>query len=254
MSATDSTGTDQLSADELRREVARIRWFHSIDLGQGVVTPGIDRNPRRARTVHVPQDLSGKTVLDVGAWDGFFSFEAEKRGAERVVAIDQRVWRSTPDGPWSGQAGFNLARRALNSRVEDIDVGIEELAPERVGTFDVVLFLGVFYHLPDPLPILERVASVTGERLILETHADLLWLRRPAMAYYPGDELASCDTNWWGPNLALLEALLRGHGFRTIEVVHENKLPYRVARSVRRRVRGERYRVSWGRLVVHAVR
>jgi tRNA (mo5U34)-methyltransferase len=249
-------GPGQLSPSELRREVEQIRWFHQIDLGDGVVTPGVDRTPKKATTIRLPDDLRGKTVLDVGAWDGYFSFEAERRGAKRVVAVDRRVWRSRegPENPWSGQAGFNLARRALGSGVEDVDVGIEELAPERTGTFDVVLFLGVFYHLPDPLPILERVASVTRERLILETHADLLWLRRPAMAYYPGSELSGCGTNWWGPNLPLLEALLRSHGFSRIEVVHRERLPYRMARSLWHRRKGERYRVNWGRLTVHALR
>ena len=245
-----------LSPDELRRAVDEIRWFHRIDLGNGIVTPGVDRTPKKAETIGLPADLRGKTVLDIGAWDGFFSFEAERRGADRVVAIDRRVWTTPPgpDRPWSGQEGFNLARRALDSRVEDLDVGIEELSPERIGSFDVVLFLGVFYHLPDPLPILERVASVTGERLILETHADLQTLRRPAMAYYPGDEVEGCGTNWWGPNLPLLDALLRGHGFSRIEVAHRRGLPYRVGRSLVRRARGQRFRVNWGRLTVHALR
>jgi tRNA (mo5U34)-methyltransferase len=241
---------------ELRDEVQRIRWFHQIDLGGGLITPGEDRTLKKAQTIGLPADLTGKSVLDVGAWDGFFSFEAERRGAERVVAIDKRVWTSPPgpDNPWSGQAGFNLARRVLDSKVEDVDVGIDELSPERIGTFDVVLFLGVFYHLPDPLPIVERVASVTGERLILETHADLQSLRRPAMAYYPGDEVQGCGTNWWGPNLPLLEALLKGHGFSRVEVVNRQRLPYRIARSLARRRGGERYRLDWGRLTVHALR
>jgi tRNA (mo5U34)-methyltransferase len=246
----------QLSTDELRQAVGRIRWFHQIDLGRGVVTPGFDRTLKKAQTIKLPADLSGKSVLDIGAWDGFFSFEAERRGAQRVVAIDRQVWTAPvgPDNPWSGQEGFNLARAALGSRVEDADVGIHELSPERIGTFDVVLFLGVFYHLPDPLVVLERVASVTRERLIVETHADLLGLRRPAMAYYPGDELQGDDTNWWGPNLALLEALLRSHGFGRIEVAHRERLPYRVARSVVHRARGDRCRIDWGRVTVHALR
>jgi tRNA (mo5U34)-methyltransferase len=248
--------SSEASTGSLREEVDRIKWFHQIDLGNGLITPGEDRTIKKARTIKLPADLRGKSVLDVGAWDGFFSFEAERRGAERVVAIDQRVWTSPPgpDNPWSGQEGFNLARRVLGSKVEDVDIGIEELSPERIGRFDVVLFLGVFYHLPDPLPILERVASVTAERLILETHADLLALRRPAMAYYPGEELSGCGTNWWGPNLALLDALLKGLGFRTVEVAHRERLPYRIARALRRRSRGERYLLNWGRLTVHALR
>jgi tRNA (mo5U34)-methyltransferase len=240
----------------LRREVARIRWFHQIDLGEGVVTPGHDKSAKKLKTVGLPEDLRGKTVLDVAAWDGFFSFEAERRGAERVVAVDPNAWRAPvgPDNPWSGQEGFRLARRALQSRVEDLDLSLDQISPERVGVFDVVLFLGVFYHLRDPLPILDRVASVAGERLILETHSDLHWVRRPAMAFYPRSELAGDSSNWWGPNLPLLENLLRELGFASIEVVRHDPLPYRLARSLYHRRRGQRFLVQQGRIAVHALR
>lgn len=245
-----------LSANELRREVEAIRWFHRIDLGNGIVTPGHDQSTEKLPRIGLPDDLRGKSVLDVGAWDGFFSFEAERRGADRVVAIDPNAWRVPvgPDNPWSGQEGFKLARRVLGSNVEDVDIDIDELSPERIGTFDVVLFMGVFYHLPDPLPILERVASVTAGRLILETHADLLWLRRPAMVFYPGTELFGDDSNWWGPNLTLVEELLRGHGFRHVEVVHRRPFPYRLARSLYWRLKGDRFLAQQDRLVVHGVR
>ena len=166
------------------------------------------------------------------------------------------AWRAPlgPDNPWSGQEGFKLARRVLQSQVEDIDVGLDELSPDRIGTFDLVLFMGVFYHLPDPLPILQRVASVTAERLILETHADLLWLRRPAMVFYPGSEVSGDDSNWWGPNLALLESLLQANGFAQLDVVYRESVPYRVARSAYRRLRGDRFLAQQGRLVLHALR
>jgi tRNA (mo5U34)-methyltransferase len=132
------------AGSDLRRQVAEIRWFHQIDLGNGLITPGADRSSRKLATIGLPDDLCGKTVLDVGAWDGFFSFEAERRGAARVVAIDPNAWRAPigPDNPWSGQEGFNLARRVLGSKVEDADIGLLELSPERIGTFDLVLFLG----------------------------------------------------------------------------------------------------------------
>jgi tRNA (mo5U34)-methyltransferase len=244
------------SADELRREVASIRWFHQIDLGDGIVTPGHDNSAEKLPRMGLPADLSGKSVLDVGAWDGFFSFEAERRGAERVVAIDPNAWRAPvgPDNPWSGQDGFKLARRVLGSTIEDLDIGLDELAPERIGRFDLVLFLGVFYHLPDPLPIFERVASLTAERLILETHADLVWMRRPAMVYYPESELSHDASNWWGPNAALLRDLLLSYGFKRVEVVSKRSLPYRLARSIRWRLKGEPILTQQDRLVVHGLR
>jgi tRNA (mo5U34)-methyltransferase len=97
------------------------------------------------------------TVLDIGAADGFFSFEAERRGAARVLASDL---------PMQGYHGlterFALAREALGSRVEDLGTDVYELSPEKAGLFDVALFLGVSYHLKRPLLGLERVFSVTN--------------------------------------------------------------------------------------------
>src|SRR5205085_11848007 len=164
------------------------------------VTPGMADTRAQVARLHLPGSLAGKTVLDVGAWDGFFSFEAERRGAERVVALDTFAWQARGEG--TGKAGFELARRALGSKVDDVEVDVLDLSPETVGTFDVVLFLGVLYHMRDPLPALDRLASVTRELLVLETHVDLLGLRRPAMAFYPGFELDGDWSNWWGPNPA----------------------------------------------------
>jgi tRNA (mo5U34)-methyltransferase len=244
-------------ADDLRAAVARQGWFHTIDLGGGIVTPGRDESARKLGWIGLPADLRGRTVLDVGAWDGFFSFEAERRGAERVLAIDGPAWREPAWGPggYGTKAGFELARRALGSGVEDRELDLEAIAPESVGRFDVVLFLGVLYHLKHPWLALERVASVCEGLLIVETHTDLLDLpRRPAMALYPGAEVAGDASNWWGPNVAALTAMLREEGFTRVEVVHRERLPYRLARAAYRRVRGPRFRAQQGRVVVHAHR
>src|SRR5678809_228920 len=102
-----------MGPEEIRREVAALRWYHRIDLGHGVVTDGVDNTPERLAKIKLPEDLTGKSVLDVGAWDGFFSFEAERRGARRVVATDSFCWGG---GGWGTKDGFELARRALGSR------------------------------------------------------------------------------------------------------------------------------------------
>jgi tRNA (mo5U34)-methyltransferase len=238
-------------SDDLRAEVARLGWFHTIDLGNGVVTPGRDESPRKLGWLGLPEDLRGRTVLDVGAWDGFFSFEAERRGAERVLAIDGPAWTEPAWGPdgYGTKAPFELARRALDSRVEDLTIELDDIAPETVGRWDVVLFLGVLYHLKHPWPVLERVASVCDGLLIVETHADLLDLRRPAMALYPGDELAGDASNWWGPNVAALRAMLREEGFARVEVVHREPRWYRYARGAVRRLGAQQ-----GRIALHAHR
>ena len=76
----------------LMDEINKINWWHRIDLGNGITTPGRDDSPTKLVQVNLPQSLQGLSVLDIGAWDGFFSFECERRGAKRVVALDKAVW------------------------------------------------------------------------------------------------------------------------------------------------------------------
>ncbi len=218
-----------MTPDQLRAEVAKVRWWHSIDLGHGIVTPGRTNLPNKLQYIGLPEDLTGLSVLDIGAWDGLFSFEAERRGARRVLAVDSFCW----NGPgWGTKAGFDLARQVRGSRVEEREIEVVDLSPETVGVFDLVLFLGVLYHLTDPLRALQSVFSVTGDRLILETHVDLLDCAYPAMRFYPRGELD--PTSFWGPNPDAVEAMLRWVGFRRVE---------RVARqaAVPRRLVGRQY-------------
>jgi len=201
-----------LSDDALRREMAAHIWFHSIELRPGIVTPG---NKTAAlleaerQAVLEPLTLPGRSVLDIGAWNGFWSFAAKRQGAARVVAMDWVTWR---DPGFRGRASFAFAQAATGLAVEAVERDVTTLDPD-IGLFDVVLFLGVFYHLFDPVPVLRRLRAITREVLVLETHQDLLDQARPAMAFYPGRELANDPTNWWGPNPALVFHLLRDAGF-----------------------------------------
>jgi len=242
-----------MEAAELRKRVAEIDWFHTIDLGNGIVTPGADDTSRKLADIRMPEDLSGRTVLDIGAWDGFFSFEAERRGAKRVLATDSFCWSGDA---WGKKDGFDLARDVLGSRVESRLIDVMDLAPANVGVFDVVLFLGVLYHLRYPLLALETVSNVTGNLLILETEVDRIDLRHPVLAFYPGTELNNDPTNWWAPNPAGLLSLLRSVGFGRIDVVRPPKpLAYRTARAIKQwitRGRNPFCERNRDRIVVHA--
>jgi tRNA (mo5U34)-methyltransferase len=224
-----------MPVNDLQSRVAALRWFHRIDLGGGVVTEGIVDTANRLNLLDLPASLEGLTVLDIGAWDGFFSFECERRGAARVVAADYYSWH----GPgWGTKAAFQLAREALGSSVEDLDIDVMDLSPERVGTFDLVLFLGVLYHLRHPLLALERVASVTGNQLILETVVDMVGFRRPAVAFYPDRDLNDDPTNWWGPNVPAVHAMLTSVGFQQVRTTREPPgALYRATRAVYHRLR-----------------
>jgi tRNA (mo5U34)-methyltransferase len=203
--------------EKVRAEIANVNWYHQIDLGDGIVTPGVDDSPSRMAPLELPRDLSGKSVLDIGAWDGFFSFEAERRGASRVLATDSYCWSG--EG-WGTKEGFLTASRILGSRVDDLEIDVMDLAPDRIGTFDLVLFVGVLYHMRHPLLALERVASVAGDQLIFDSHTAMIEERDPMMLFYPGTELNNDPTNWWGPNPPAVEAMLRDVGFRRIERKH----------------------------------
>lgn len=203
--------------EEIKAQVASITWHHSIDLGHGIVTPGQDNSLKKLKRLKLPQSFAGKTVLDVGAWDGFFSFEAERRGASRVLATDSFVWQGGCD--WADKRGFDLSRQVLGSNVEAKEIDVLDLSPSNVGTFDVVFFLGVLYHMKHPLLALERVASVTKDMIVIETVVDMLSTRRPAMALYVGDDLARDATNWCGPNPAALVGMLKTVGFKRVEIV-----------------------------------
>ena len=109
-----------------------------------------------------------------------------------------------------------------------------DLDPAQLGRFDLVLFLGVLYHMRHPLLALEKVAGVTGEQLVVETAVDCTWTRRPAAAFYPSHGLAADPTNWWGPNPEAVVGMLQAVGFSRVEVVSPDSWAYRLARSARR--------------------
>jgi len=120
----------------------RLGWYHSMELPDGRVIPGyqgLDVLRNRVAQFHIPADLRGRRVLDIGAWDGWFSFEMERRGAE-VVAVDSTSFER-----------FRVARELLGSKVEYRIDDVCRLTPAKVGYFDIVLFLGVLYHLKHPL-------------------------------------------------------------------------------------------------------
>ena len=210
-----------MTEQEIRDGVAARHWFHNIHLPYGIKTPGT-RDPNAWSMYKLPEKLDGLHVLDIGAWDGGFSYESERRGAASVTAMD--LWGNIHGEPGSmgeGWDNFSFAHKALESKVVPVNRNVYDLNPD-CGQFDLVLFLEVLYHLQDPMKGLKCVHSVIkpGGKLVLETWMDALSVPVPAMFYYEGDELNKDATNWWGPNKLCVEAMLRTTGFKNIEQVY----------------------------------
>jgi tRNA (mo5U34)-methyltransferase len=232
----------------LEARVKSINWCHPIDLGGGMQTRPEwhirRRYERRTRLLDLPANLAGLRVLDIGAWDGFFSFECERRGAD-VLAIDTYAWDH------HGKDGFELAHETLASRVESRRLAAEDLDPAEVGQFDVVLFLGVLYHLRDPIAVLDRLRRITRGTLICETHTLIPAMhgRYPLVSFFPGDGLEAgtrfefCAI----PTEEALSQMLRSAGFTTIDVRHRPSW-----RWVKQLTALATNRPESGRLIVHA--
>ena len=210
---------------DLGQRIAQIPFWHQqIDLGNGVTTPGAQNTNRLLEQICLPEDLSGLSVLDLGARDGFFSFECEKRGASRVVALDY-----VP----GDQTGFQLCKEILDSDVEFVNDSVYSIDKSVLGSFDVVLFLGLVYHLRHPVLAIDRIYDVLnlGGRMFLETHVidgglvDVTgkWVSMAEMnenltnmqiaQFYAGGELNNDVSNFWAPNMTALTKIVSNSGF-----------------------------------------
>ncbi|HTW67839.1 MAG TPA: methyltransferase domain-containing protein [Bryobacteraceae bacterium] len=202
-------------------------FYHTLELPNGEVIPGllsVDRLRNRLAQYEIPADLRGKRVLDIGAWDGFYTFEMERRGAH-VVALD--LFHNDK---------FLLARDMQNSKAEYVVGDICKLSSKDLGRFDIVLFFGVLYHVKHPVMALENICSMTLDTAYVESYviddpADLNAV--PILEFYERTELRGQYDNWCGPNVTCLMAMARAAGFA--EVKFESVLDYRGHVTCRRK-------------------
>ncbi|HEX6716005.1 MAG TPA: TIGR04290 family methyltransferase [Pyrinomonadaceae bacterium] len=222
----------EFTEEYIRRRVSELgEWFHNLDL-RGVKTAPdhfLGDYPevkwQRFATA-IPEDLSNKSVLDIGCNAGFYSIEMKKRGAERVVGIDS-------DEKYLDQACFA-------AEVSGTEIEFRKLSVYRVGElqekFDLVLFMGVLYHLRHPLLALELLhehvvgdllvaqSMIRGSRESLEVPPDFPFWENELFAnekfpcmYFVEKRYANDPTNWWIPNRACFEAMLRSAGFEILD-------------------------------------
>ncbi|MCK5686586.1 DUF1698 domain-containing protein [bacterium] len=191
-------------------------WWHSIKLGDGIISKGRIPTHEHVKCWKIPEDyFNGKTVLDIGAWDGFYSFHAEALGAKSVTAIDKVIWGMSEKNI-SSKKGFDIAKKCLNSNVSGILMDLMDATPKNLGKFDVILCAGVLYHLEHPYLALSIIKNLLNDhgKLLIESHCDTtIDTDKPVMVYYPNDELAGDISNWWGPNPKCLLMMLEKTGF-----------------------------------------
>lgn len=219
------------SATDLSAEVGRYPWYHTLDLGGGVVTPGMfDHRPMLDR-YPLPADLSGLRCLDVATMDGFWAFEMERRGAASVTALDLenpeeldwpyalRDHQKTMDETKASR--FALAHAALGSSVERVLLSAYDLGPS-LGEFDFVFCGDLLLHLKDPITPIENIFSVcTGSAVIVNTIKKFRFYEGRAMAELDGID----NFEWWVTNLEGLVRLVRAAGFSRVEASEPFELP-----------------------------
>jgi tRNA (mo5U34)-methyltransferase len=213
----------------LQQTVAKMGpWYHDVELTPHFSTYPTNRHYMKNRwrflKEFVPDDLSGKSVLDIGCNAGFFSLEMKKRNADRVVGIDVMPY-------CLAQARF--LSHWFQQPLELRQIGAYDI--ESLGQFDIVLFIGVLYHLRHPLYALDKVASICKETMYLQSllrgdttdfepadnypYEEQAIFKRPEFPrmYFIEKSFNSDQSNWWVPNSSCLKAMARAAGFRKIE-------------------------------------
>lgn len=221
------------SDTELQAEADRYPWYHTLDLGGGVVTQGMfDHRPVLDR-YPIPADLSGKRCLDVATMDGYWAFEMERRGAESVTAIDLED-PDDLDWPASLRAAhdktmdetkadrFALAKDALGSNVDRVLMSAYNLSPD-LGSFDFVFCGDLLLHLKDPITPVENIRSVcTGSAVIANVIKKFRFSEKRAMAELDGIE----NFEWWVTNLEGLVRIVQAAGFAKVVAGETFELPF----------------------------
>lgn len=220
-------------AELVRQQVAaEPYWFQKIEVLPGLFSPGwSDAAKEKLPYYGLPADLTGMRVLDIGCAEGFFSFEAERRGAREVIGID-----SFPDSV----RRFNIVKAARQSNANAFLMNVYDLEPKRLGTFDLVLFYGVFYHLKHPQLALEKIRSICTGELRFQTHM----LEEPAVKgapwarFYPHGMMSGANqenydpTVFWLFNSACCMAMLDHVGFIDATILSTDPDPFVVSARV----------------------
>jgi tRNA (mo5U34)-methyltransferase len=201
---------EKLSRDELLGIASKLHWMHSIDLGDGFVTTGQWPLPNAQQQEALAKiDFRGSKVLDIGCWDGWYSFEAERLGASQVYATDLLNQRA-----YSDQPTFLVAHAARKSNVRYFpNLSVHDIETLGVSDFDVVLFSGVYYHLKDPLRALAMLRRVMKDGACLYVEGAVLNEPGCYAAFHYREPYCGDYSNWWVPTRTCLRQWIESSYF-----------------------------------------
>ncbi len=204
--------------EEILAKIANHPWIHTIDLGHGVTTPGMWRASDQQHIMRAIDrvDFGGKKVLDIGCLDGLFTFEAERRGASRVYATDLVSQVYPPR-----DTTFQVAHKIKKSKsTYHPDVSVFDVGKLKVKDFDVVLFLGVYYHLRDPLLAIARLRQVMKDGALMVIEGEVFPEVEDASAqFYYRRHFAFDRSNWWVPSIPCLREWVESSFFQIVEEI-----------------------------------
>jgi tRNA (mo5U34)-methyltransferase len=217
---------------DLATEVQRYGWYHTLDLGNGVVTKGMFDHRGHEHRYLLPEDLTGMRCLDIGTMDGFWAFEMERRGAAEVVAVDIEDPEAL-DWPASLRAKtvktmdeekpirFNLAKEALGSKVRRELRSVYEVDTD-LGEFDLVFCGDLLVHIKDPETAVERMRRVSrGSAIVVNPIKRFRFHEKTPMAEFDGID----EFQWWVTNLEGLKRIVLAAGFSRVEAAKPFELP-----------------------------
>ena len=183
-------------------------WHQRFHLADDVMTPGVNDIEWLMQEAGVPQSLAGAHVLDIGTTNGGAAFIAEARGASRVVAVD--IYDSD-------RFGFRQLGEALSSKAEFVQASVYELPELLNQQFDVVLFLGVLYHLRHPLLAIDSLRRLTRGTVYVETAVSGAVSDPPQALFFRWDELNADGSNWFAPTVSCLGEWVTSCGFDVVQ-------------------------------------
>ena len=218
---------------EIQAKINDRFWYHRIDLPYGLRTSGT----RPAGIWHrdfyrIPERLDGMRVLDVGAWDGYWTFEALRRGAKQVLAIDDfsDLLGTIDDGDRATWENFDTIKKIFaysDDQCQRHELCLYDLKESHFGRFDVVFCFGVLYHLRHPLLGLDVLSAVCDqaiyvESIVCDNFSPYNSVGYPGtqmvMEFYPNKEYSNNASNWWAPTLPCLANMVKSAGFANIEL------------------------------------